>query len=303
MISLSFTIPAGFPARALAVICMVRVFMTGGPAFGDVPATDNQGGKKFRTGWQECTHQPREGHTVSECRDYFKSGQLRSLAHYRDGRLHGDKLTYYFDGTLRQEYHFVNGAPRGTYTNYYENGTLSYRFTAPDDTIVHGAEYFYPDGRLWRSARFVNRRHHGPLIVYDQTGQVVDRVGARGNVFYDAEGRPLQGEWRTAYTDDRPMLVHRFHNGRQHGDREIYLPDGTLYSRYHFENGQFQGRSFEYYLSGALRVIKYYEAHQLIYIEEFDPSGTKVYESGDGPPQVPDPGKKRGATAATPFRT
>ncbi|MCA9404364.1 MAG: hypothetical protein KC897_11320 [Candidatus Omnitrophica bacterium] len=259
--------------------------------------------KEYRTGRRECEHRTADGHTQSRCVDLFASGKLRMLSHYRDGVLHGEKKSYYFDGQLRQDYVFAGGLPRGTYVNFYDNGQLSYRFTAPEDTIVHRAEYFYPDGGLWQSAAFVNRKPHGEVAVYDINGKIIDKLTARSNVFYDSEGRPLQGEHRLDYADGRPMLVRRFRDGRLHGDREIYLPDGNLYTLYHFENGQFQGRSFEYYLSGTLRVIKYYQNHNLIYIEEFDPDGSKIYESGNSAPRMPGPGQRRDGPAATPFRT
>ncbi len=252
---------------------------------------------------QRCVHQMVGGNKHTVCHGYFRNGQLRKTFRLVNGLAHGLKETYYYNGQIRQKYNFVNGRLQGSYINYYENGDLSYRFSAPSDSPVHSAEFFYPSGELWFTAEFADRRHHGPLTIYDRNGEIIREIATTRNVFYDNAGRPLQGELTIQYADGRPMFVCRFRDGRLHGDRELYFPDGTLFSRYHFVNGVFQNKGYEHYLDGSLRVIKYYKDHNLIYEQEFDPAGTKIFESGQRPPPpVPEPDDSR-AVADTPYRT
>ncbi|MEG0235853.1 MAG: hypothetical protein RR523_06425 [Cetobacterium sp.] len=55
---------------------------------------------------------------------YYKNGQLKSIAPYKDNKLNGISKLYYEDGKLQREETYVNGEQLGPYKYYYSNGNL-----------------------------------------------------------------------------------------------------------------------------------------------------------------------------------
>ncbi|MCB0430555.1 MAG: hypothetical protein H6585_12840 [Flavobacteriales bacterium] len=54
-----------------------------------------------------------------------RRGEVKKVAHYKDGRPDGKNITYYDNGQIEKEENYMNGRLHGTYMTYYSNGQVS----------------------------------------------------------------------------------------------------------------------------------------------------------------------------------
>lgn len=83
--------------------------------------------------------------TVSE---YHSNGKLKSLQHFKKGKLHGSSQQYYDSGILKQSNTYDDGQLHGIDSSFNETGELI-SSTEYDHGKKSGKSYkYYPDGRI-----------------------------------------------------------------------------------------------------------------------------------------------------------
>ncbi len=84
-------------------------------------------------------------------KEYFKSGKLRGVGKYKDGKKIGEWTEYYETGEIHRVYNVnKNGYEDGKIINYFENGNKCIEFTKRNGNIVGEFKVYDYDGKLVR---------------------------------------------------------------------------------------------------------------------------------------------------------
>ncbi len=132
------------------------------------------------------------------------------------------------------------------YQVFHKNGILARKFNMLPDSTLHGeSQYFYPDGRLFKSVYFQHGIQEGPTKTYFPNQQLESLV-------YYEDGWPHgQSFW---YNKSGQLIREiKYVDGDIDGWVNDYYPEGELKSKYFYKSGKKHGAGFDYYPSGKLR--------------------------------------------------
>lgn len=160
---------------------------------------------------------------------YDSLGHRLLEGHFLAGKLHGENTGYYEDGKLQHRYHYKNGLKTGTNYDYYPNQQVKI------EEKING-----PAGRVKS---------------FTETGTLLFEKYYKG-------GKPT-GFWKYYAADGKNyVLTETYQNGRLHGPRTQYYPNGKPSA---IENRQFDlitGPVKNYYEDGTLSSEGVYRANR-----------------------------------------
>ncbi|MBV7314300.1 toxin-antitoxin system YwqK family antitoxin [Shewanella sp. NIFS-20-20] len=129
----------------------------------------------------------------------------------------------------------------------------------------------------WTIKRNKEVVYHGTLKAMTLfTGQAV-LIEKNGTLY--GEGECIDGikvgPWRHYHGNGQVMLQVNFdEQGREHGEKCGYYPDGTLHYHMHFDHGRTVAQAQYYYEDGALMSETHYnEAGLTLWVKEYYPDG------------------------------
>ena len=121
-----------------------------------------------------------EGHYVKGKREgtwtmWFDDGGS-TIAEYLNGKLHGESSSFYTTGNIATIGKYLNGKKTGVWFDYNDAG-LKFRETHyKKETEIRLEKYFNDDGRLWRSATYLDDKIHGFETHYGKQGEIFQRT-------------------------------------------------------------------------------------------------------------------------------
>lgn len=80
--------------------------------------------------------------------EYYKTGDIKRLVNYRDGKLHGTDKVFYENGKVWVRREFRAGQLQGKTRQYYPNGNLCVEINYVNNTPHGEARYYAEDGTL-----------------------------------------------------------------------------------------------------------------------------------------------------------
>jgi antitoxin component YwqK of YwqJK toxin-antitoxin module len=89
-------------------------------------------------------------------RDYYKSGKLKAVYHFIDGKANGLNKLYFENGQLQAEYPFRNDTANGIQKEYYENGKLKSEYPVKDGKSNGDAIEYYENGAVMTKGTYTD---------------------------------------------------------------------------------------------------------------------------------------------------
>ncbi len=103
-------------------------------------------------------------------RVFQNTGELLSIAEWKDGRLDGIRKTFSLAGAVQSEEGFREGKKHGLHTEWYHNGGKKFEKLYDDDVATGIWKFWYPSGALQREERYRNGEPDGPATEHQDTG-------------------------------------------------------------------------------------------------------------------------------------
>ncbi|HEY2810123.1 MAG TPA: toxin-antitoxin system YwqK family antitoxin [Rhabdochlamydiaceae bacterium] len=208
--------------------------------------------------------------------EWYESGALKASLRYQNGLLHSDgknpaAVTYAEDRSIQEVKDFSLGQPIGTHLKYHPNGKEQHKihykngkkqgkeqlFSAEGKLLGEG-EYNedMPTGKHWRTAE---NGHLIYLAHFDKAGNSTEPITE-----YNEQGQKI--------------AEYHLLNKQRHLKYCTWYADGKPQLDYNYKEGSFEGEQREYYPSGQLKVLAFYNANHLKdrLFEEWYENGQKM---------------------------
>jgi antitoxin component YwqK of YwqJK toxin-antitoxin module len=118
-------------------------------------------------------------------RTYYKSGNLESVVHYKDGDVDGE-IFFYFDNAneiKKVETSYENNLLEGKYTEYWKNGAQKSQLEYEHGKLHGKAKYFFSSGKIKIEGKYKKGERKGKWYFYDQNGKVINKKRYSGFLF------------------------------------------------------------------------------------------------------------------------
>ena len=103
----------------------------------------------------------------------YSSGQLLSVATFKNGKINGKAYEYYPSGQLKLEENYINGKLNGLSKSYYENGQLQDEIPYKNDKKEGIVKTYIENGTLISEVTFKNGVVVGKSKLYNtKTGKL-----------------------------------------------------------------------------------------------------------------------------------
>jgi len=86
--------------------------------------------------------------------NYFDSGNIKSVIHYKNGLRDGEMRIYYENGKLKQILHYFNGKVSGLVKNFDENGILREMYNIENGKREGPTSYFDSTGKYLKDVSY-----------------------------------------------------------------------------------------------------------------------------------------------------
>ncbi len=177
----------------------------------------------------------------------------------------------------------------------YSQDALAQENKLDDQGLKHGLwkGYFEPSKRVKYEGTFAHGKETGIFTFYDDTkvhSVLATRDFTKGNntaytTFYDAKknvvsegnlvNKQYDGPWKYYHQASKVvMTLEHFKNGKLHGKRETFFPDGKLAEESNYVAGIQEGTYKKYNAKGAILEHVNYKNGQI--------DGIAIYNDGDG---------------------
>ncbi|MBV6644328.1 MAG: hypothetical protein KI790_02705 [Cyclobacteriaceae bacterium] len=256
----------------------------------------------YNNGKPQYQGQMKQGKRVGEWRFYNENGQLTDIERYNDqGQKHGDQKSYLSDGELRTElrynadtligyryysrngrlidantlsngnlhfraYHangklqqskyFKQGKVQGLVEEYHSNGILKSKIIVEDGSWQGNYVEYDQKGNLSYTSQYINGRQDGYYIGYYSNG-------AKSLEGWIKDGKQVQ-TWRSYFISGTISEEYYYQNDVLHGDYTVYAPDGVIFQKRRYDEGQ------------MVELNEYDSLGQLIHTDAFDPAGDTI---------------------------
>jgi antitoxin component YwqK of YwqJK toxin-antitoxin module len=166
-----------------------------------------------------------QGRRTSSWKDFYPTGELRSMGNYQDNLKTGAWTYYFIGGGVEQKGRFDKGRFQGLWT------------------------WYYPNGNTWREESYFNGREDGLFTEYDQEGNIL----AKGDYISGEK----DGEWVYRVGDHEERGIYLI--GLREGEWKYFYNNGQLQYEGTYSQGNPDKRHKYYYPSGVLKEEQYYE--------------------------------------------
>jgi len=140
-------------------------------------------------------------------KDYYPSGKIRSIVHFKGDKKFGTSISYFEDGVVSSRAFLVDDKFKGKLQFFYPTGKKM-REQAFDDEGKPAGKYtsWYGDGTLMQEGAYLNGKMTGRWISYYSNTKVkvvefyTDNLKDSIWVYYDEDGSELKEE---RYKEDK----------------------------------------------------------------------------------------------------
>ncbi|WP_139856798.1 toxin-antitoxin system YwqK family antitoxin [Aequorivita sinensis] len=157
----------------------------------------------------------KEGQKDGELREYYKTGELKTIEYYKNDQLIDTTIGFDKNGKIIVKRYEKDGS--SIFERYYENGQLLSKGKIRD-TITEGWwHYYYDDGNLYRKIEYVNASNDSSINKMQYPNQIVS-FDKKGNIIKDSSNYytidlkdtiPL-GKLTLGYIDLEPQISKEY---------------------------------------------------------------------------------------------
>ena len=181
-------------------------------------------------------------------------------------RLNNEYRQYFDTGELRSIGKYANNAPNGEMTYFFKNGKKE-QIGYYNNNVREGEwKWYFPSGSIFREEVYLEGKPNGLCVQYSDSATIVARGeyanGEREGAWIEhvgdsrEEGSYIMGEkngvWKTYYKDEQLYHSGNFVQGSPDGRHVFYYPDGTLKEEQYYVMGRRDKNWKKYYENGAL---------------------------------------------------
>lgn len=184
-------------------------------------------------------------------KSYWDNGKLKSVLHYRDGKLNGECVWYYANGNLQMQADFCDDLKNGHSLRWYENGCIAEDCWYKKGVLDSIYRSYSVKGILALEEYYVGGERNGQVKKWFENGQIFQEgqyVGGMMDglwlVFYPSGTLAAKAEYRmgtgkqTCYDESGyKCLDVPYVNNVKHGKEIYYNPDGRITKIVEYENG------------------------------------------------------------------
>jgi len=109
-------------------------------------------------------------------KSYYKSGKLKTLGYFNQGKVDGVVTGYYEDGGIQVRAFFDNGLKQGRVIYYYPNGNRQQEQFYTDDVLDGTYTTWYENGNPMKSTPYKQGLAHGIARTYWEEGGVFEEL-------------------------------------------------------------------------------------------------------------------------------
>ena len=183
------------------------------------------------------------GEKIGDFKNYDEEGHLLLEAHFLDSKLHGNNIAYYPDGSVRHNFQFKEGSKTGINISYFQNGNVATREQVSLNGQVVTLDEFNKEGFQLSRKTYKKEKPEGVWFHYAEDGKT-------------------------------PRLKETYENGKLHGLRTTYYPDGKKSLEETYQFNLITGPVRKYYENGNVEwQCEYRASRQHGLYTSFYPSG------------------------------
>lgn len=180
-------------------------------------------------------------------KEFFPSGQSKTLAHYQMGKQNGLFEQWYENGTRKILAHMVDDQKDGEYKTWYENGQLEVLENYVKGALAKNSKSWYANGQLKQFNQYKEGKPHGEHKAYSEKGQLLIDIQ-----YVDGLKEGLCQSW---YPNGVLREKAVFLKGKKEGLEETFYEDGTLMTSFYFSGGLKNGPFLTWFEDGKPHVI------------------------------------------------
>jgi len=109
-------------------------------------------------------------------KSFYKSGKLKTLGYFNQGKVDGVVTGYYEDGGIKLRAFFKNGLKQGRVIYYYPNGNRQQEQFYTDDVLDGTYTIWYENGNPMKSTPYKQGLAHGIAKTYWEEGGVFEEL-------------------------------------------------------------------------------------------------------------------------------
>ena len=180
-------------------------------------------------------------------REYYPTGEMKSIGRYIGGYPHGQHSEYLVDGTKSMDEYYEFGDLISSTAYAMNNNPLRVNTYYADN--MRTLQWFAPDGKT-------------ALIKLYYTDNTLFKISCaqKGGKMMDYENVSTEEQTYKAYYPNGALgAVISYKNGVLHGTRSLYYPNGQAYETATFSEGNFEGPVTTYYQNGNIHSKKEYK--------------------------------------------
>lgn len=242
---------------------------------------------------------------------YYEWGDVDDKIYYKDGNAHGKYTSYFANGTLYCEGYYHNDEKVGEWKYYHANGNLQKEYYYSDGKAIGNVteygvngekqhNYYYMNGIIYRTETYDENGKRIQTIITPQGKGAYEMKSIGGHNYfktvmnggeYDKEktfhfpnGQLLEtvkmingvkhGKFKSYYSNGEPRETGTYVYGNKEGEWLKYHHNGNLALKRNFIYDEVRDSSTEYYITGELSDINYYDRRgELTQTKSFHRSG------------------------------
>lgn len=224
---------------------------------------------------------------MSVKKDFYDTGELKSIAQFRNGLFHGMLKRFFDTGATKSITHYYEGLRNGVQIVYYDSGIVASQLFYKDDKLDGIQKFFYRNGVLRAKEKYREGEQHGVQEYYYENGVMLSRkFFRRGNLLRLQRFVYENGVLKTIEELIRNQQIVREVDEAEEENVELLLSEYFLEAdiQDYYENGNIKlemetkdsGMVFQrlYYEGGGLEYeIRYAPGEDMLYYEKYDTVG------------------------------
>lgn len=111
-----------------------------------------------------------------EVKEFYESGKLKSISHYKDTVLDGLKRNFRENGILYSEVMYKDGMKNGIGKNYYSDGKIQAEISYLNNVKNGDSKWYHQNGNLYRLNPYKDGKLHGVQKKYYESGKLQSEI-------------------------------------------------------------------------------------------------------------------------------
>lgn len=194
---------------------------------------------------------------------YYESGVLKSEGNRKNFIIDSLWKFYNEEGKIILEINYADGIKNGIKTTYLKDETVKENYV--NDIKEGYTSFYYPDGKLRLSVKFIKGREQGTAREFAESGEVITLL-----------------EYKNGYLIGKEKVNRYVADSLKNGKWVTFFPNGNIQSEEYYKYGVKNGYFKEYSVDGSLlTIVKYVDGVLIKDAEEVvNPDIKKEYYPG-----------------------